>query len=228
MTKKILLYTDSGKAVDLQMKVTEIKDQCNELINIYQAFSGDLVQTIEHWHGLVTDPVKYFDDYLIRTVKLNIGGGRAINTEQLALLAGYDRANFAAAVTGMPVDINCEPCKKIIRRRTKPAVSRSSYNLYADLLTFANGIFNVDRPALENYCQRFSYYAEGPAQLQRLKHWNDLKDSLQAHLNAGHIGPAGAQIIADFCKLRFVNLKFHLDDLTVRNDVMKQQTNIPA
>ena len=146
-----------------------------------------------------------------------------MNAEQLALLTGYDRVNYRAAVTGMPVDTEgCEPCKKLAKRRTKAAISSSTYNMYADMLTFEQFRFVVNQSAIDKFNERFSFYAEGPAQLKRLKHWNELKDTLQAHFDADQIGPAGAQIIADFCKLRFVNLKFYLDDLMVRNDVMRQ------
>jgi hypothetical protein len=224
---RVLLYTDSGKAADLQMKANDVREQCNALLELYQVFSGDLIKDIEDWRGLVADPVGYFDAYVVRTVKLNIAGNRQINAEQLALLTGYDRVNYRAAVTGMPVDTEgCEPCKKLVKRRTKAAISGSTYNMYADMLTFVFGKFVVNQSAIDKFSERFKYYAEGPAQLKRLKHWNELKDTLQAHIDAGHIGPAGAQIIADFCKLRFVNLKFYLDDLTVRNDVLRQTETI--
>ena len=180
MTQKLLISTDRNGIAEFQKAVQGTCDAANSLISIFNEFqSYEVITTEEQFSALLADPGSYFDAVLLSHVKLDTGG-RKPDPAVLAQLVGLHRDEYLNAVAGLPLTSeDCEPCRKIARQIPgRKAISKYQFDQYRDCLTFNAGIFTLNTEAVNNSLDRFSTYAETPAEIERYALFNDLVQML--------------------------------------------------
>jgi len=180
MTEKVLISTDNNALSTFKKDVQAVCDRSNELITLFGLFqSYESITAEEQFQKLLADPGSYFDEVLLRHVKLDTGG-RKPDPAVLAQLVGLHRDEYLNAVAGLPLTSeDCEPCRKIARQIPgRKAISKYQFDQYRDYLLFSAGIFTVNTEAVNNSLDRFSTYAETPAEIERYALFNDLVQML--------------------------------------------------
>ena len=181
---KLLIYENTGAKQRFLKEVETVKDQADTLISYFETFQ-DLRQitTLAEFEGLVSDPLEYFDETLRDNVEMRMTGGREPEPSTLAKLFGYERDNYIAVISGLPVTENCGPCKssRIVRRAGKPAITSTRWDAYKSYLTFTKSGFILNEAAIEKHCERFKTFAESESQRAIHKHFTDLVEILNSH-----------------------------------------------
>ena len=180
MTEKVLISTDNNALSTFKKDVQAVCDRSNELITLFGLFqSYESITAEEQFQKLLAAPGSYFDEVLLRHVKLDTGG-RKPDPAVLAQLVGLHRDEYLNAVAGLPLTSeDCEPCRKIARQIPgRKAISKYQFDQYRDYLLFSAGIFTVNTEAVNNSLDRFSTYAETPAEIERYALFNDLVQML--------------------------------------------------
>lgn len=159
-TKRVLIYQNKNGADTFRREVAAAAEAANSLIRIFEAFQPwNKVGNIEDFTALVSDPGQYFDEVLLRNVKLDTGGRQA-NPEVLASIVGIHRAEFFNATAGLPLTSDdCAPCRKVQVKPGKRAISKRTFEAYAQYLTFTAGTFTVNQEKVEAAMSQFDVYA---------------------------------------------------------------------
>lgn len=181
MDKKILIYEDSGQKQTFRLACETTAAQANDLIGYYETFQDlAVINTSAEFEQLVADPIGYYDETLRTGLNLQTPSNRTPDPETLARLYAYERSNYIAVISGLPVTQDCGPCKssRIIKRAGKPAITSTRWNAYRNYLTFTPDGFILNDEAIELYCQKFNYYATEPKQLEVVELFNQLVDAL--------------------------------------------------
>ena len=178
MTDKVLISTDNNALSTFKKDVQAVCDRSNELITLFGLFQSYEVITAEaQFQMLLADPGSYFDEVLLRHVKLDTGG-RKPDPAVLASLVGLHRDEYLNAVAGLPLTSDCEPCRKAKVIPGRKAISKYQFDQYRDYLIFSAGTFTVNSEAVNNSLDRFSTYAESEAEIERYALFNDLVQML--------------------------------------------------
>ena len=174
---KLLIYENTGAKQRFLKEVETVKDQADTLISYFETFQ-DLRQitTLAEFEGLVSDPLEYFDETLRDNVEMRMTGGREPEPSTLAKLFGYERDNYIAVISGLPVTENCGPCKssRIVRRAGKPAITSTRWSAYKNYLTFTPEGFILNEAEIEKHCERFKTFAENEQQIAVVDQYNTL------------------------------------------------------
>ena len=181
---KVLIYEDNGAKQKFLKEVDIVRDQADTLIGYFETFQ-DLRQitTLAEFERLVSDPLEYFDETLRDNVEMRMTGGREPEPSTLARLFGYDRDNFNAVISGLPVTEDCRPCKtsRVVRRAGKPALTSTRWDAYKSYLMFTSSGFALNESAIEERCEAFKTFATNPKQLEVVDHYNALAAILNKH-----------------------------------------------
>ena len=183
MTQKLLISTDRNGIAEFQKAVTATAEAANSLISIFNEFQSYEVITAEAlFLTLLADPGSYFDEVLLRHVKLDTGG-RKPDPAVLASLVGLHRDEYLNAVAGLPLTSeDCEPCRKIAKQIPgRKAISKYQFDQYRDYLIFSAGSFSVDQSRVDADLDRFNTYAETPAEVALCEHFTGLVEILNKH-----------------------------------------------
>jgi hypothetical protein len=181
MDKKILIFEDTGAKNQFIANCETTAAQANDLIGYYETFQDlAVINTSAEFEQLVADPILYYDETLRTGLNLQATGNRTPDPETLARLYAYERSNYIAVISGLPVTQDCGPCKssRIIKRAGKPAITSARWEAYRDYLTFTPSGFVLNDEAITEYCQKFNYYATEPKQLEVVELFNQLIDAL--------------------------------------------------
>jgi hypothetical protein len=181
MTEQILIFTDTGKQQTFLKEVEAVKNDASALIVIFEEFQEfKKIRTMQEFELLCSDPLSYFDETIKGNITLKMTGGREPDPVVLADLFGIDRENYSRVIKGLPVTEYCKPCQtsKVIKKGGKPALTYSKYELYKEFLFFEAGAFNLNTEAIADHLEQFKTFANTPAQLSLLKHWQSLVDIL--------------------------------------------------
>lgn len=179
--KKILITHDRSGAEGLKREITETCAACNSLLSIFHEFqSWERITTMAAFTALVSDPGQYFDEVLLRNVKLDTGGRQA-NPEVLAALVGIHRAEFFNATAGLPlISDDCIPCQRVKVRPGKTAISKRTFENYAEYLTFTGTEFIVNQTAVEAAMSQFDVYATTEQERGVVNDYAQLVETLNA------------------------------------------------
>ena len=178
---KVLIYEDSGQKQTFRLACETTAAQANDLIGYYETFQDlAVIKTSAEFEQLVADPIGYYDETLRTGLNLQTPSNRTPDPETLARLYAYERSNYIAVISGLPVTQDCGPCKssRIIKRAGKPAITSTRWNAYRSYLTFTPSGFVLNDEAITEYCQKFNYYATEPKQLEVVELFNQLVDAL--------------------------------------------------
>ena len=175
--EKLLIYEDNGQKQTFRLACETTAAQANDLINLFQSFQ-DLseITTAEEFERLVSDPILYYDETLRTGLNLQATGNRTPDPETLARLYAYERSNYIAVISGLPVTQDCGPCKssRIIKRAGKPAITSTRWNAYRNYLTFTPSGFKLNEAEIEKHCERFKTFAENEQQIAVVDQYNTL------------------------------------------------------
>lgn len=179
--KKILITTDRNGAEALKREITETCEACNTLLSIFHEFqSWERITTVEAFTALVSDPAQYFDEVLFRNVQINTGGRQA-NPEVLASLVGIHRPEYLNAVAGLPLTSDdCIPCQRVKVRPGKTAISKRTFENYAEYLTFTGTEFIMNQTAVEAGMSQFDVYATTEQERGVVNDYAQLVETLNA------------------------------------------------
>ena len=222
--KKILITHDRNGAAALKREIRESCEACNSLLSIFHEFqSWERVTTMAAFTALVSDPGQYFDEVLLRNVKLDTGGRQA-NPEVLASLVGIHRAEFLNAVAGLPLTSDdCIPCQRVKVRPGKTAISKRAFESYAQYLNFKDGTFTMDQSKVDTDLDKFNTYATSPEEIARY----DLYKRVASILNEWdtiHPFPAGDKLaIKKAFNLHLTRASegaFMINDEALKNDII--------
>jgi hypothetical protein len=182
--EKILVYEDRGKQQAFRKDAEAVKNAANALIQTFEEFQEfKRITTLAEFELLCSEPVEYFDETIKANVSLKMIGGREPDPAILAELFNIDRQNYISIIKGLPVTEGCKPCQqlKVIKKARKPALTYLEYEHYKNFLLFEAGSFNLNTEAIADRLEKFKAFAETPAQLSTLKHWQSLVDTLNKH-----------------------------------------------
>lgn len=182
MTEKILISTDNNALSTFKKDVQAVCDRSNELITLFGLFQSYEVITAEaQFLTLLADPGSYFDEVLLRHVKLDTGG-RKPDPAVLASLVGLHRDEYLNAVAGLPLTSDdCPECQRAKVIPGRKAISKYQFDQYRDYLLFSAGIFTVNTEAVVGSLDRFSTYATTPAEVALYEHFTGLVEMLNKH-----------------------------------------------
>lgn len=228
MDKKNLIFVDTGAKNQFIANCETTKDQANDLIGYFEEFQ-DLrrITTLAEFERLVSDPLEYFDETLRDNVEMRMTGGREPEPSTLAKLFGYERDNFNAVISGLPVTQDCGPCKssRIIKRAGKPAITSTRWNAYRNYLTFTPSGFVLNEAEIELYCQKFNYYATEPKQLEVVDHYNALVTILNSHDAMFPLAPTDKELLTRIFGLHIEHPpyqgRFLINSEHLRNSIYK-------
>lgn len=200
METKVLVFRDTKRADQLRDTVAEVADRCNELTDLFNAFQPWVrINSVSEFEKLVNDPGKFFDETIVANVQVN-GGGRSVNPEAAAALFDISRAEFLNICAGIPVnDPECRPCQKMRMKAGQRIVTVHTFNAYKEYLEFADGLFSINPDALEQAAGRFLIYADSPAQLAIVSHFDEICKALNSHLKL--FGMTDQKTVANALKL---------------------------
>jgi hypothetical protein len=174
---KVLIYEDNGQKQTFRLACETTAAQANDLIGYYETFQDlAVINTSAEFEQLVADPILYYDETLRTGLNLQTPSNRTPDPETLARLYAYERPNYIAVISGLPVTQDCGPCKssRIIKRAGKPAITSTRWNAYRNYLTFTPSGFELNDEAITEYCKKFDYYATEPKQLEVVELFNQL------------------------------------------------------
>jgi len=231
MKDRILIYEEKSKKQEFLISCNAVKDKANELIQAYNEFqSWDLIKTISDFDELYSDPLGTFDKTLLENIDIKAKGNKTPDPAVLSALFQIDRPGYMVA-TGQsePIkDVDCPDCaKKPQSIKVKNIRSNAEYNQFAGYLIFINGFFQLNNPAIDEYCDRFNIYAESPEQIALYEHWQSVCDILNAHDKKYVLSTSGKQSIAAVLKLQLSEAtagRFIIDNIRISEIVkyMKQ------
>jgi hypothetical protein len=179
MTKKILISTDNNALNEFKKAVQGTCDAANQLIQAYEAFQPwEKVRTIEAFMALVSDPKQAYDVAIIANIGVTAKGLQP-DPAQAARLFNLHRDEFLNLVAGLPLTNNdCIPCKQVKVKPGKQAISKRSYEAYAEYLIFNSGTFTLNIEAVEAATERFNFFASSQEQVQRYEMFTGLVQAL--------------------------------------------------
>ena len=181
---KVLIYEDSGQKQTFRLACETTAAQANDLIGYYETFQDlAVINTSAEFEQLVADPIGYYDETLRTGLNLQTPSNRTPDPETLARLYAYERSNYIAVISGLPVTQDCGPCKssRIIKRAGKPAITSTRWNAYRSYLTFTPSGFVLNEAEIEKHCERFKTFAENEQQIAVVDHYNALVTILNSH-----------------------------------------------
>ena len=228
MDKKILIYEDSGQKQTFRLACETTAAQANDLIGYYETFQDlAVINTSAEFEQLVADPILYYDETLRTGLNLQATGNRTPDPETLARLYAYERSNYIAVISGLPVTQDCGPCKssRIIKRAGKPAITSTRWNAYRNYLTFTPSGFVLNDEAITEYCQKFNYYATEPKQLEVVELFNQLVDALNRFDAMSPLPQKDKEALTRMFKIGIERPphdgRFLIDQLSLRDEVFK-------
>lgn len=223
-TQKILITHDRNGAEAFRREVAETADAANSLIRIFEAFQPwQKIATVALFNSLVSDPTKFYDDTLLQNVKVQAVGVKP-DPGKLAELVGLHRAEFFNATAGLPLTSDdCAPCRKVQVKPGKRAISKRTFEAYAQYLTFTAGTFTVNQEKVEASMSRYDTYAESPAEIERYTLFTDLVAMLNKFTELYPINPTDRQTIAKSLHLQLTEAiagSFRLNDEFLKNEII--------
>jgi hypothetical protein len=228
MDKKILIYEDSGQKQTFRLACETTAAQANDLIGYFEEFQ-DLrrITTLAEFERLVSDPLEYFDETLRDNVEMRMTGGREPEPSTLAKLFGYERDNFNAVISGLPVTVDCQPCKtsRVVRRAGKPAITSTRWSAYKNYLTFTPEGFILNEAEIEKHCERFKTFAENEQQIAVVDHYNTLVTILNSHDAMFPLAPTDKELLTRIFGLHIEHPpyqgRFLINSEHLRNSIYK-------
>lgn len=225
---KVLIYEDSGQKQTFRLACETTAAQANDLIGYYETFQDlAVIKTSAEFEQLVADPIGYYDETLRTGLNLQTPSNRTPDPETLARLYAYERSNYIAVISGLPVTQDCGPCKssRIIKRAGKPAITSARWEAYRDYLTFTPDGFILNDEAIELYCQKFNYYATEPKQLEVVDHYNALVSILNSHDAMFPLAPTDKELLTRIFGLHIEHPpyqgRFLINSEHLRNSIYK-------
>ena len=225
---KVLIYEDSGQKQTFRLACETTAAQANDLIGYYETFQDlAVINTSAEFEQLVADPIGYYDETLRTGLNLQTPSNRTPDPETLARLYAYERSNYIAVISGLPVTQDCGPCKssRIIKRAGKPAITSTRWNAYRNYLTFTPSGFVLNDEAITEYCQKFNYYATEPKQLEVVELFNQLVDALNRFDAMSPLPQKDKEALTRMFKIGIERPphdgRFLIDQLSLRDEVFK-------
>ena len=180
-TERILIFTDTNKAGELDRNIEATQQGANDLIHIFESFqSYKKIQTLDDFESLVSDPLSMFDETLQTNVDFKETGGKKGNPAVIASLFDIDRDNFINIVKGQTVIAgSCKPCAKLkIKQTGKGVINYSSFRQYQEYLIFDQGHFSIDETAVEEKKLTYQMFAETPKQIECYNFWINATETI--------------------------------------------------
>ena len=228
MDKKILIYEDSGQKQTFRLACETTAAQANDLIGYYETFQDlAVINTSAEFEQLVADPILYYDETLRTGLNLQTPSNRTPDPETLARLYAYERSNYIAVISGLPVTQDCGPCKssRIIKRAGKPAITSTRWNAYRSYLTFTPSGFVLNEAEIEKHCERFKTFAENEQQIKVVDHYNALVSILNSHDAMFPLAPTDKELLTRIFGLHIEHPpyqgRFLINSEHLRNQIYK-------
>lgn len=225
---KLLIYQDNGAKQTFRLACETTAAQANDLIGCFEEFQDlAVINTSAEFERFVADPIAYYDETLRTGVNLQASGNRTPDPATLARLYSYERENYISVLSGLPVTEDCGPCKssRIVKRAGKPAITSTRWNVYRDYLSFTPTGFELNDEAITAHCEKFSYYATEPKQLQVVELFNQLIDVLNKFDAMSPLTPTDKEALTRMFKIHLerppYSGKFLIDPLALRDQIFK-------
>lgn len=179
----IKVFTDHKAAADFQTRVEGAAQRSNDLLSIWHEFQPfHRCTDIETFEQIASAPGAMFDAVLIDAVQMTVKGGLKPSAEQVAKLYNIDRENFYNLCEGRAVKLEtCAPCQRAKAKPGKTSISLAEFRKYEPYLIFDEGEFIINTETLEEHQKQYDFYATSPAQLNIVKHYDDLTAILNKH-----------------------------------------------
>lgn len=179
--EKKLVFTDHHQ---IQALRSELEKKCiyfNHLLTEYHTYQKfNRVSTIEDAIELIDAPIKTFDRAIVEKSSMSIGGLSA-NPEALCQIFGIDRSGYLQAIN------------------TKEKYSYSE----KEALIFANGHFLWDAEKFNTQIEKFSVYADNPAKIELVNHFETLVNTLNRHIRQNLLSSSNIPEIGRACGLLY-------------------------
>ena len=225
---KVLIYEDSGQKQTFRLACETTAAQANDLIGYYETFQDlAVINTSAEFEQLVADPIGYYDETLRTGLNLQTPSNRTPDPEALARLYAYERSNYIAVISGLPVTQDCGPCKssRIIKRAGKPAITSTRWNAYRSYLTFTPSGFVLNEAEIEKHCERFKTFAENEQQIKVVDHYNALVSILNSHDAMFPLAPTDKELLTRIFGLHIEHPpyqgRFLINSEHLRNSIYK-------
>ena len=225
---KVLIYEDSGQKQTFRLACETTAAQANDLIGYYETFQDlAVINTSAEFEQLVADPIGYYDETLRTGLNLQTPSNRTPDPETLARLYAYERSNYIAVISGLPVTQDCGPCKssRIIKRAGKPAITSTRWNAYRSYLTFTPSGFVLNEAEIEKHCERFKTFAENEQQIKVVDHYNALVSILNSHDAMFPLAPTDKELLTRIFGLHIEHPpyqgRFLINSEHLRNSIYK-------
>jgi hypothetical protein len=195
-TEKILIFTDTNKAGELDRNVEATQQGANDLIHIFESFqSYKKITSLDDFETLIADPLAMFDKTLQANSGINLEatGGKIPSASVLADLYDIDRNSYQAIVRGEKIAPGtCKKCGTLkVKHIGAGALRLSNYNQYSRYLYWTdNNRFEINESAVFEKLESFNYYIEDPASLEVYNFWHDLNNILNLSFKKGYLSDA--------------------------------------
>jgi hypothetical protein len=210
------IYTNTGKQKEFQKDVADVRDRCNNLIEVYETFqSWQRINTLQDFIELVTDPKNYFDETILQNIEVkNVGTSRPVPSV-LAQMFGVQYNEYLNLVAGLPIsDPDCVPCGRFKTRKGAKAISLFEYEDYADFLLFESR-FDLNTLAISKHLNTFEVNAETPAQIELYNYYINLTETLNEAIARHKIGLANINDLAKIFGLQVLNNKLVINSIAL-------------
>ena len=178
-----LVYENKKAIESKELFANQLVDSLNLVLNRFKDKYNYFSQPIDEATAfdLVSEPLKFFDNLLLTNSPIKKIGNIQQNPEKLAEMLNVDRVGFIAAFT-------------IELPGSRDSFNRSGVTSFfklqpsqKHLVSWQDGTFIVDEKALEENRELSRIYADTPKQIEEVKQWETLKDSLNNHLDKGFV-----------------------------------------
>jgi len=222
---KILVWTDTNKAGELDRNVEATQQGANDLIHIFESFQTyKKITSLDDFESLVRDPLAMFDEALQTNVSFQESGGKKGNPEIIAKLFDIDRTSYQSIISGVKImEGTCKPCAKLkIKQTGKGVINYSSYKQYSSYMAWTdNNRFEINEDLVSEKKESFSYYATTPAQIDCYNFWVNATLTLNKLANRGLLGEPNAfsKLLNDRITYSYQAGKFSVDERSLMNEI---------
>lgn len=169
--EKVLIYTDvEGKKKEVEA-INQYLSNTNAVLDTFHNLQSFTL--LDNPHAAISflkTPVATFDGLILKASGIK----GAVNPEAVASIFGIDRAAMVAAVASQPA-INKEPYE---RERMQTYKWQDKFE---DLLIYEGSSFVLDNEAVEKYLEKFSVFAETPAELEIFHYYENFCSVFNIH-----------------------------------------------
>ena len=200
--EKIFISVDKHGLNQFEENLFGIIESANTLIGAFHQYqTWEEIESEDQFVQLMTDPVKYFDNLMIRSVGLPAGQAK-LNPEMVASLYNIKRSEYMYAIRDILISF--------------------TFKNFQKYLIFDNGKFGSNPEAVKAKVESFKIYAETPGQIEVYNHFQSLKELLSNHYKTGLFAPGEFQKACEILKFRFVDNEIYVDDNVLTSEILKK------